>query len=434
MIPRYSRPEMAALWTEEARLRVMLEVEVRAAEAMAARGDIPEGAAAAIRDRADFDLDRVHALDRELKHDVLAFLTAVAEKVGEPARYLHRGLTSSDVLDTAFAVLLRRAGSRILDGIDRAMAAVRARAFEHKDTLCIGRSHGIHAEPTTFGLKLAGWYDELARHRARVSDATDGVSVGKLSGAVGTYAFVDPEVEDRVCAALGLRPANAATQVVSRDLHAAWFTALALLASSLEKFAVEVRHLQRTEVLEAEEPFTAGQKGSSAMPHKRNPILSENLTGLARLVRSYALPAMEDVALWHERDISHSSVERVIAPDATILVDFMLHRFAGLVEGWVIYPGHMQRNLEMLGGIFFSQKVLLALVEQGMSREDAYRAVQAAAMRVWAERIPFRRAIAEDPDLSGRLEPSALDALFDVGAYTRHRDRVFHRVFGRDAG
>ncbi|MCK6526152.1 adenylosuccinate lyase [Myxococcota bacterium] len=429
MIPRYTRPEMAAIWTEEARLRVMLEVEVLAVEAMAARGEVPLEAASAVRERADFDLDRVHELDRELKHDVIAFLTAVAEKVGEPARFVHKGMTSSDVLDTAFAVQLVRAGELILTGVDRVMAAVRARAFEHKDTVCIGRSHGIHAEPTTFGLKLAGWYDELSRHRARIVGAVRDVAVGKLSGAVGTYAFVHPDVEARVCAALGLAPAKAATQVVSRDLHAAYFTALALLASSVEKFAVEVRHLQRTEVLEAEEPFTPGQKGSSAMPHKRNPILSENLTGLARLVRSYSIAAMEDVALWHERDISHSSVERVIAPDATILVDFMLHRLGGLVEGLVVYPENMRRNLGLLGGIFYSQRVLLALVEKGASREDAYRAVQAAAMRVWAERVPFRQAIEEDPALAGRFEPPELDALFDPSAYVAHRDEVFRRVF-----
>ncbi len=429
MIPRYSREEMTRIWTEENRLRIMLEIEILAVEAMAERGEIPLEAARRVREKGDFDLPRVHELDRILKHDVIAFLTAVSEKVGESSRFIHKGMTSSDVLDTALAVQIRDAGALILLGIDEVMEAISVRAHEHKDTLCIGRSHGIHAEPTTFGLKLAVWYGEMQRHRTRLEAAIRDVAVGKLSGAVGTFAFIHPEVEERVCARLGLQPEPAATQVVQRDRHAAWFSALALLASSIEKFAVEIRHLQRTEVLEAEEPFSAEQKGSSAMPHKRNPILSENLTGLARLVRSYSLAAMEDVALWHERDISHSSVERVIAPDAAILVDFMLHRLGGLVRGWVIHPRQMKANLELLGGIFFSQRVLLALVDKGSSREDAYRKVQAAAMRVWEERIPFRQAIQEDEQVSPLFTAGELDSLFDPAAFVAHRDILFERVF-----
>jgi adenylosuccinate lyase len=408
----------------------MLEVELLALDAMAARGEVPQEAVDHIRRTARFDVDRIDTLERTLKHDVIAFLTAVGENVGPEARYIHKGMTSSDVLDTAFSLQLRDAGRLLLASLDRVMAAVRTQALTHRLTLCMGRSHGIHAEPTTFGLKLAVWYDELSRHRMRLLAAIDDISVGMISGAVGTFAFVHPEIEESVCRALGLKPEAASTQIISRDRHAHFFSTLALIASSIEKFATEIRHLQRTEVLEAEEPFTSGQKGSSAMPHKRNPILSENLTGCARLMRSYAIAAQENIALWHERDISHSSVERVIGPDATILLHFMLHRFAGLMEGLVVYPENMQANLERLGGIFYSQRVLLYLVDRGFSREDAYSRVQEAAMRVWQGEGPLRAQLEASPELQPHLSSEVLDSLFDPKAYIQHVDVVFGRVFG----
>jgi adenylosuccinate lyase len=431
VIPRYSRPEMAAVWSEARRFEVLLEIELLACEAMAELGEVPPEAARACRERARApDPLRVGELEKTLKHDVIAFLTAAGESIGAESRFLHKGMTSSDVLDTATGVQLRDSCGLLISELDRVLVAVERRAREHKDTPCMGRSHGIHAEPTTFGWKLLGWHDELSRARVRLLAARDEVAVGMISGAVGTYAFVDPRVEQRVCERLGLRPAAVSTQVIPRDRHAAFLCALALLGASVERCAVEIRHLQRSEVLEAEEPFTAGQKGSSAMPHKRNPIQAENLSGLARLLRGYALPGLEDVALWHERDISHSSVERVVLPDASIAAHFMLWRFAALVEGLVVYPDRMRRNLELLGGLHHSQRVMLALVESGMGREDAYAAVQRHAMRVWAGEGALRDLLLADESLSSRLPPGSLQALFDDAAFVRHRDLVFSRVLG----
>ncbi len=420
---------MVAIWTPEHRLSVMLEVELLACEAMEARGEVPAGTAAVCRERARFEIERVDELEKVLKHDVIAFLTNVAEHVGEPARHLHKGMTSSDVLDTALAVQLKRAGELIRIELTRAMDALERRAREHVDTICIGRSHGIHAEPVTFGWKLCLLWDELRRGRERLDHAILDISVGKISGAVGTFAHVDPSVEAYVCAKLGLTPAPASNQVVQRDRHAFFFNVLALIATSVEKIAVEIRHLQRTEVLEAEEPFTPGQKGSSAMPHKRNPILSENLTGLARVMRGYAFTAMENVPLWHERDISHSSAERIIAPDATVTLHFMLGRLAGLLDGLVVYPEHMVRNMGASGGLFYSQRVLLALVESGRSREDAYSLVQRSAMRTWAEGIPLPTLLAADPEVGGVLGADAIAALCDPAWYVRHAREVQARVF-----
>ncbi len=430
MIPRYTRPEMAEIWSDQHRFEIMLEIELLACEAMAELGEVPVESAGICRDRADFDIDRVNELEKTLKHDVIAFLTAVNENIGEHGRFLHKGMTSSDVLDTATAVQFKEAGELILVKLRQVRELVKVRALEHKDTQCIGRSHGIHAEPTTFGLKLAGWYDELGRAESRIVSAVAEMSVGMISGAVGTFAFVNPRVEEIVCARLGLSPSPVGSQVIPRDRHAAFFSALALLASSIERFAVEVRHLQRTEVLEAEERFTKGQKGSSAMPHKRNPILSENLTGLARLVRGYAFPAMENVALWHERDISHSSVERVIGPDASIASHFMLCRFASVIEGLVVYPENMQRNLQMLGGIHYSQRLMLALIDTGLTREEAYAKVQEHAMSVWKGRGTLRDLITADAELSSRLGADQLDTIFEADAFVQHRDLIFSRVFG----
>ena len=430
MIPRYSRPEMAAIWSEKHRLGVMLEIELLACEAMAELGQVPAEAARICREKADFDLERVAELEKTVKHDVIAFLTNVGEYVGPEARFLHKGMTSSDVLDTATAVQLRDAGHLLLTSLDNVAQLVRRRAYEHKDTICMGRSHGIHAEPTTFGLKVAGWFDDLRRARVRLAAAVEEISVGMISGAVGTYAFVAPAVEERVCERLGLTPVPVSTQVIPRCRHAAFFTSLALLASVVERIAVEVRHLQRTEVLEVEERFTKGQKGSSAMPHKRNPILSENLTGLARLVRGYCVPAMENVALWHERDISHSSVERVIGPDATVTAHFMLHRLASVVDGLVVYPENMRSNLDKLGGIHFSQRLMLALVEQGLTREGAYAIVQRSAMAVWQGEGTLRSLVEADPAVTSLLDPPSLDGVFDEQAFIQHRDVIFQRVFG----
>ena len=430
MIPRYSRPEMADIWSDQHRFEIMLEIELLACEAMAELGEVPVESARVCREKAVFDIERVNELEKTLKHDVIAFLTAVVENIGEHGRFLHKGLTSSDVLDTATAVQFKEAGELILQQLKTVREAVKIRALEHKDTQCIGRSHGIHAEPTTFGLKLAGWYDELGRAAARIEAAVSEMSIGMISGAVGTFAFVNPRVEEIVCARMGLTPSAVSSQVIPRDRHAAFFSSLALLASSIERFAVEVRHLQRTEVLEVEERFTKGQKGSSAMPHKRNPILSENLTGLARLVRSYAFPAMENVALWHERDISHSSVERVIGPDAAIATHFMLCRFTNVVEGLVVYPENMQRNMNLLGGIHYSQRLMLALIDSGLSREDAYAKVQQHAMAVWQGQGPMKDLITADTELSSRLDRGQIDAIFEADAFVRHRDLIFERVFG----
>jgi adenylosuccinate lyase len=435
MIPRYSRPEMARLWTPEHRYQTWLAVELAAARAMAEAGLIPREAAEECARKAPTftaaDAARIDEIEKVTRHDVIAFLTFLEERIGPAARHLHFGMTSSDVLDTSFAMLLRDAADLLLAGIDRAREAVVTRAEEHRRTPCIGRSHGIHAEPTTFGWKLIVWADELTRARRRVERARETISVGKLSGAVGTFAHLSPQIEERTMAALGLSPAPASTQIVQRDRHAEYFTAVALVGSSIEKFAVEIRHLQRTEVREAEEPFGKGQKGSSAMPHKRNPILSENLTGLSRVLRGYALAAMEDVALWHERDISHSSVERVIGPDATVTLDFMLHRFAGLIDGMRVYPERMLENLRATRGLVFSQPVLLKLIERGMERQAAYAVVQRNAMRVWDEGRDFKELLAHDADVRALLSPEELDAAFDLERELRHVDAVFARVLGR---
>jgi adenylosuccinate lyase len=430
MIPRYSRPEMARIWEPETRFRIWLKIETYAAEAMAELGLIPKHAAEAVRKRGGFDIARIDAIEREVKHDVIAFLTSVAEHVGPEARFLHSGLTSSDVLDTCFNVQLVEAADILIADLDALLAALKVRAFEHKDTLTVGRSHGVHAEPTTFGLKLAVAYAEFSRARERMVRAREEVGTCAISGAVGTFAHVDPRVEAYVAKKLGLRPEPISTQVVPRDRHAMYFATLAVVASSVERLATEIRHLQRTEVLEAEEYFSEGQKGSSAMPHKRNPVLSENLTGLARVVRGYAAPALEDVALWHERDISHSSVERVIGPDATIALDFALHRLAGIVKTLLIYPERMRANLDRLGGLIHSQRVLLALTAAGIPREEAYRIVQRNAMKVWEQGADFLEALLADKDVTKALSAEAIRDQFDLAYHTKHVDTIFARVFG----
>ncbi len=433
MIPRYSRPEMARLWEPETKFRIWLKIETYAAEAMAELGLIPKHAADAVKKRGGFDIARIDQIEREVKHDVIAFLTSVAEHVGPEARFLHSGLTSSDVLDTCFNVQLVEAADLLIADIDALLSALKVRAFEHKDTLTVGRSHGVHAEPTTFGLKLAGAYAEFARARARMVHAREEVATCAISGAVGTFAHVDPRVEAHVAKRLGLTPEPVSTQVVPRDRHAFYFATLAVVASSVERLATEIRHLQRTEVLEAEEYFTPGQKGSSAMPHKRNPVLSENLTGLARVVRAYVMPALEDVALWHERDISHSSVERVIGPDATIALEFALTRLTEIIKGQVIYPERMRANLDKLGGLIHSQRVLLALTAAGVPREEAYAIVQRNAMKVWETGGDFLEALLADKEVTKALTPKELRAQFDLGYHLKHVDTIFARVFGAQA-
>jgi adenylosuccinate lyase len=434
MIPRYSRPEMVALWTPERRYQAWLQVELAAGRAMAQAGLVPreaiEECAATGGTFSAADAARIDEIEKTTRHDVIAFLTFLEERIGPAARHLHFGMTSSDVLDTSLALLLRDAADLILAGVDRAREAVRKRALEHKRTPCIGRSHGIHAEPTTFGWKLAVWVDELGRAKKRIQRARETIAVGKLSGAVGTFAHLSPAIEEKAMASLGLSPAPASTQIVQRDRHAEYFGALALAGSSIEKFAVEIRQLQRTEVREVEEAFGKGQKGSSAMPHKRNPILSENLSGLARLLRGYALAALEDVPLWHERDISHSSVERVIGPDATVTLDFMLHRFAGLMDGLQVYPQRMRENLELTRGLVFSQPVLLKLIDKGMERQAAYVVVQRNAMKVWDEDRDFRSLLAADPEVKKLLAPAELAECFDLDRALRHVEAVFQRVLG----
>jgi adenylosuccinate lyase len=430
MIPRYSRPEMARLWEPETKFRIWLKIETYAVEAMAELGLIPKHAADAVKKRGGFDVARIDQIEREVKHDVIAFLTSVAEHVGPEARFLHSGLTSSDVLDTCFNVQLVEAADLLIADIDALLAALKVRAFEHKDTVTVGRSHGVHAEPTTFGLKLAGAYAEFARARERMVRAREEVATCTISGAVGTFAHVDPRVEAYVANRLGLTPEPVSTQVVPRDRHAFYFATLAVVASSIERLATEIRHLQRTEVLEAEEYFTPGQKGSSAMPHKRNPVLSENLTGLARVVRAYVIPALEDVALWHERDISHSSVERVIGPDATIALDFALARLTEIIKGLVIYPERMRANLDKLGGLVHSQRVLLALTAAGVPREDAYAIVQRNAMKVWETGGDFLEALLADKEVTKAISPKELRAQFDLGYHLKHVDTIFARVFG----
>ena len=436
MIPRYSRDQMAAIWAPEHRLRLWLEIELCTLEAMAETGRVPRTAAAAVRAAAEerieaiIDPAAIEAIEARTRHDVIAFLAHVEQVVGPEARYLHLGLTSSDLLDTAFALQLTAAADLLLDDLDRLLAALKARAYEHKDTPTIGRSHGIHAEPTTFGLKLAGFYAEFARNRRRLGQGRAEVATCALSGAVGTFAHVDPAIEERVAARLGLVPEPVSTQVVPRDRHAAFFATLAVIASGIERLATEIRHLQRTEVGEVAEPFGAGQKGSSAMPHKQNPVLAENLTGLARLVRGAVIPALENVALWHERDISHSSVERVIAPDATIALDFALHRLAGLVEGMRIDPARMRANLELTRGLIHSQRVLLALTEAGLGRQEAYEIVQRHALAAWQGGGTLLGRLRTDPEVGARLSEEQLSALFDLDYHHRHVDTIFRRVFG----
>ncbi|WP_026986039.1 adenylosuccinate lyase [Fodinicurvata fenggangensis] len=428
MIPRYSRPEMTALWEPEAKFRIWFEIEAHACDAMAELGIIPKEAAKAIWDKGAFEVERIDEIERETKHDVIAFLTNVAEHVGEPARFLHQGMTSSDVLDTCLAVQLTRATDTLLADLDRLLEALKKRAYEFKHTVCLGRSHGIHAEPITFGLKLASHYAAFARNRARLEQARSEIATCAISGAVGTFANIDPFVEEYVAQKMGLAPEPVSTQVIPRDRHAAFFATLGVIASSMENLAVEIRHLQRTEVREAEEFFSPGQKGSSAMPHKRNPVLTENLTGLARMVRSAVTPAMENVALWHERDISHSSVERMIGPDATVTLDFALNRMAGVIEKLLVYPENMQRNLDQLGGLVNSQRVLLGLTQAGLSREDAYALVQRNAMKVWEEQADFLELLKADPEVS--IPDADLEALFDPSHHTKHVDTIFRRVFG----
>ena len=434
MIPRYARPEAAALWSPETKYKIWFEIEAHAADAMAELGTIPKLAAETIwakgRD-AVWDSDRIDEIEAVTKHDVIAFLTHVSEIVGPEARFLHQGMTSSDVLDTCLAVQLSRAADMLIEDVDMVLAALKKRAFEFKTTPTVGRSHGIHAEPTTFGLKLAGHYAEFQRAKERLAMAKFEVATCAISGAVGTFANVDPRVEAHVAEKMGLAVEPVSSQVIPRERHAAYFAALAVVASSIERLAVEVRHLQRTEVLEAEETFTAGQKGSSAMPHKRNPILSENLTGLARLVRSAVVPALENVALWHERDISHSSVERGIAPDATIHLDFALRRLAGLMDRLTVYPENMQKNLDRLGGLVHSQRVMLGLTQKGVSREDAYAAVQGNAMKVWRGEGLFLDFLKADPVVSKAMTDAELEDLFDNAYHFKHVDTIFDRVFGK---
>ena len=431
MIPRYSRPEMSAIWAPENKFRIWLDIEIYATEALARAGVVPKSAAKALREKGKFEVARIDEIERETRHDVIAFLTNVAEHVGPEARFVHQGLTSSDVLDTCLAVQLAQASDILLADIDALLAALKRRALEHKMTPVIGRSHGIHAEPTSFGLKLAGFYAEFARARARLVNARAEIATCAISGAVGTFANVAPDVEEYVAKKLGLTPEPISTQVIPRDRHAMFFATLGVIASSMERLATEIRHLQRTEVGEAEEYFAPGQKGSSAMPHKRNPVLSENLTGLARLIRGMVIPALENVALWHERDISHSAVERNIAPDATIALDFALARLAGIVDKLVVYPENMRRNLDKLGGLVHSERVLLALTQAGMSREDAYRAVQRHAMRVLAGEGRFVDLLKRDKDVAARLKSKELDALFDDAHHLKYVDTIFQRVFGK---
>jgi adenylosuccinate lyase len=434
MIPRYSRPEMVAIWSPETRFRIWFEIEAHAADAMAELGVIPKAAAEAVWKARDveFDVARIEEIEAVTKHDVIAFLTHLAEIVGEEARFVHQGMTSSDVLDTCLNVQLTRAADILIADLDGLLAALKRRAFEHRDTVCIGRSHGIHAEPTTFGLKMAQAFAEMNRNRARLVAARAEVATCAISGAVGTFANVDPRVEAHVAAKLGLRVEPVSTQVIPRDRHAMFFATLGVIASSVERIATEIRHLQRTEVLEAEEYFAPGQKGSSAMPHKRNPVLSENLTGLARLVRGMVVPAMENVALWHERDISHSSVERMIGPDATVTLDFALARLTGVIEKLVVYPANMARNMDRFRGLVHSQRVLLALTQKGASREDAYGMVQRNAMKVWEEGRDFRAELEADPEVRARLSSDEIGGLFDLGHHTRHVDTIFARVFGAE--
>jgi adenylosuccinate lyase len=424
---------MAAIWSPETKFRIWFEIEAHAASAMAELGIIPKSAAETIwakGNAATFDVARIDAIEAEVKHDVIAFLTHLSEIVGPDARFVHAGMTSSDVLDTCLNVQLVRAADILLADLDKVLAALKRRAFEYKMTPTIGRSHGIHAEPTTFGVKLAYAYAEFARNKARLQSARKEIATCAISGAVGTFAQIDPRIEEHVARAMGLSVEPVSTQVIPRDRHAMFFATLGVVASSMERVAIEIRHLQRTEVLEAEEFFSEKQKGSSAMPHKRNPVLTENITGLARMVRGYAVPAMENVALWHERDISHSSVERMIGPDATVTLDFALNRLAGVIDKLIVYPANMQKNLDRLGGLIHSQRVLIALTQKGVAREDAYRLVQRNAMKVWAGEGDFLTFLKADPDVTAKLSPKELEANFDLGYHLKHVDTIFKRVFG----
>ncbi|MBY0381977.1 MAG: adenylosuccinate lyase [Xanthobacteraceae bacterium] len=433
MIPRYSRPEMTAIWEPQTRFQIWFEIEAHATDALAELGVVPKEAARKVWEKAKgvtFNVERIDAIERETKHDVIAFLTHLAEIVGPEARFVHQGMTSSDVLDTCLNVQLTRAADILLADIDKVLDALKRRAFEHKMTPTIGRSHGIHAEPVTFGLKLAYAYAEFTRARARLVAARKEVATCAISGAVGTFAQIDPRVEEHVAKAMGLEVEPISTQVIPRDRHAMFFATLGVIASSMERLAVEIRHMQRTEVLEAEEFFSEGQKGSSAMPHKRNPVLTENLTGLSRMVRAYVTPAMENVVLWHERDISHSSAERMMAPDATVTLDFALNRLAGVIDKLLIYPQNMQKNLDRLGGLVHSQRVLLALTQKGASREDAYRLVQRNAMPVWRGEGDFKTLLKNDAEVKKYLTDPEIDEKFDLGYHLKHVDTIFKRVFG----
>lgn len=428
MIKRYTLPAMGAIWEDESKFRKWLEIEILACEAQAKLGNIPKEAVAEIKTKAKFDLKRIAEIEKEVQHDVIAFLTSVAENVGPASKYIHYGMTSSDILDTALALQMREAADILIDGAERILRILKERSLEHKDTIMIGRTHGVHAEPTTFGLKMALWFFEMGRNLERLKKAKEAVSYGKISGVVGTYASVDPYVEEYVCRKLGLKPAEVSTQVLQRDGHAEYMCTLAVVASSLDKFATEIRHLQRTEVLEVEEPFARGQKGSSAMPHKRNPVVCERISGLSRVIRSNAQAALENVALWHERDISHSSVERVIIPDSTILLDYILSKFIEVMDGLIVYPENMKANLERTRGLVFSQRVLLALVQKGLSREDAYGLVQRCAMKSWGEKADFKEALLADGEVARRLSREELDDLFDYEHYLRNVARVFERL------
>ncbi|MFA7405603.1 MAG: adenylosuccinate lyase [Pelobacteraceae bacterium] len=430
MIPRYTRADMAKIWEPENRFRIWLEIETLACEAQAELGVIPKEVVPVIREKGNFNIERIDAIEAEVKHDVIAFLTSVAEFVGPEARFIHQGMTSSDVLDTCLSVQMVQAADELLADLDMLLDSLKVRAMEHKDTVCMGRSHGIHAEPVTFGLKLASFHAEMQRNRTRLQAARENIATGAISGAVGTFANIDPFVEEYVCKKMGLAPEPVSSQVIPRDRHAEYFCVLAIIASSIERIAIEVRHLQRTEVLEAEEQFTKGQKGSSAMPHKRNPILSENLTGQARYVRAMCIPALENVALWHERDISHSSVERYIAPDATVALDFSLRRLNGLIRNLVVYPDNMLRNLNQMKGLVFSQKILLDLTQAGVSREDSYRLVQKNAMKVWEQGADFQTELLADPEVVGALGEAKIREAFNLNYHLKHVDTIFKRVFG----
>lgn len=431
MIARYTRPEMGRIWTLENKYARWLEVELAVCEAWAELGEIPAGALKKIKQKARFDSDRIDEIERTVKHDVIAFLTSVAENVGPESRFIHKGLTSSDVVDTSLSLLLRESSDLVIKGLRALMETLKAQALKYRETPCIGRSHGVHAEPMTFGLKFALWHEDMKRNMQRMKKAKEVVSVGKLSGAVGTFSNIPPVIEERACRKLGLHPDPVATQVIQRDRHAEYMNTLALIAASVEKIAVEIRHLQRTEVLEAEEPFEAGQKGSSAMPHKKNPIGSENLSGLARVVRANALAAMEDIALWHERDISHSSVERIILPDSSILVDYMLDRLNKIIAGLQVYPEKMEENIKKSYGLYNSQMVMLALTEKGLTREDAYAIVQGAAMKSWKDKKEFKALLLKDKTIKKYLKPEELNKIFSFRQYFNNIDYIFKRVFGK---